>query len=129
MVPHRKPSKEDGLVSFCFCYPRGWSLSNQPSFLYLVVYSAQLRSFFTDQRSESGTGMKQSATWDLLRDPLPLVRHSHRVTPNRWFLSSLGMSHGAFLPNVEALIFWLACADVTKSSYIFLIVPLEYPAE
>lgn len=73
--------------------------------------------------------MKRSVTWDLLRNPLPLVRHLHRVTPNRWFLSSLGMSHAAFLPNVGALIFWLASGDVTKSSYIFLIVPLEYPAE
>lgn len=46
-------------VLLSFCYPRGWSPSNQPSFLYLEVYPAPPRSFFTDWRSESKTGVKQ----------------------------------------------------------------------
>ena len=62
-----------GVLSFCD--PRGWSPSSQPSFFYLEVYSVQQRPFFTDQRSDSGTGMKQSMTWGLLRGPVPPVKH------------------------------------------------------
>lgn len=64
-------------ILLSFCYPRGWSPSNQPSFLYLECLSCckALAHRLEDWRSESTTGMRQSVTWDLLRDPLPQMRH------------------------------------------------------
>lgn len=67
---------------------------------------------------------------DLLRDPLPLMRHFCWVALSQLASVSLGRPCGTFLPSVEALTSWIAPVGrwgrgCTKSSCLFLRTPVK----